>query len=187
MENKFNLHFDIGLDPDLHMARAAEELSDEKPMLLLSAVAGEEKLTGAFAAGFLPAAFTACTQKQAEAYAAELLRLCYGKINFLFCPVSFPGVLNACAKLFKAYRKDTRVIGVTAPGTVLPDALQVQFADEFISVSPENALAAACETAKTEHTAFGEAAGAVLYAAKTAAEKENKKHARYVLLLPEAE
>lgn len=136
--------------------------------------------------------------------APEILRDCYGKINYFVAGVGTGGTITGVGEVLKAYRKDIKIIAVEpASSPVLsggtkgphglmgigagfvPSILNRDIIDEVMTVTEEEAITAAKEVAKTDGLLIGISSGAALHAAKKLALRINDKHARIVVLLPD--
>lgn len=134
----------------------------------------------------------------------EILRDCYGKINYFVAGVGTGGTITGVGEVLKAYRKDIKVIAVEPAASpvlsggekgphglmgigagFIPSILNRSIIDEVITVTEEDAYMAAREVSKTDGLLVGISSGAVLHAAKELALKINNKHARIVVLLPD--
>ena len=179
----------IGLDPNYRIAEDRAALGGEKTTVLLSRFSAKHNLTGELVAKMIP--FSAAAEGADAAFlrAAELLRDCYGKINYLVTPAAHGFPADAAAKIMKAYRKDIHVTAVTlssesdsAPAQ-LPDDINVQNIDEFICVQSADAKAAAQDLAETESICVDAVSGAALFATKEICCRLEDKHARIAVLL----
>ena len=134
----------------------------------------------------------------------EILRDCYGKINYFVAGVGSGGTITGVGEVLKAFRKDIRVIavepqtsnvlsggekgphGIMGIGAgFIPSVLNRDIIDEVICVSDEDALAAAKSVARTDGLSVGISSGAALHAAKELALRANDRHARIVVLFPD--
>lgn len=134
----------------------------------------------------------------------EILRDCYGKVNYFIAGVGSGGTITGVGEVLKAFRKDIRVIAVEPAGSpvlsggekgahglmgigagFVPEILNRDVIDEVIAVTDENALAAARAVAATDGLCVGISSGAALWAAKELALRIRDKHARIVVLLPD--
>lgn len=174
-------YFDIGLDPNFRLAQSADALSQEKTMLRLSNFKKHRGINAEFDAKIIDAIHSvANTGNSGYDIGAAVLRDCYGKVNYFFAPSDLSG-FEDLAKLFKAYKKDIRVVSVSV-GDQKSDSVSA-YADTFIHVPHDAAAAAADELQTLENLQVDTVSGGVLQAAADEAKKNNDKHARYVVLL----
>ena len=134
----------------------------------------------------------------------EILRDCYGKVNYFVAGVGSGGTITGVGEVLKAFRKDIRVVAVEPKGSpvlsggekgphgimgigagFVPAVLNREVIDEVICVSDEDALAAAKSVAQTDGLCVGISSGAALHAAKELALRIRDPHARIVVLLPD--
>ena len=134
----------------------------------------------------------------------EILRDCYGKIEYFVAGVGSGGTITGVGEVLKAYRKKIRVIAVEPAGSpvlsggekgahgimgigagFVPEVLNRDIIDEIIPVTDADAIAAAREVAETDGLLVGISSGAALHAAKMIALRANDPHARIVVLLPD--
>ena len=184
-------NIDFGIDPELHIAHSATELSAEKTILRPVHFSEKEGITCELAAklGFAAAK----TKNDALTAGAALLRDCYGKINHLVAPAVPDGEYNTFAKLLKAYRSDIKITVVTADQTdpipsldiVLPEDTALTCIDTAVSIQKKDAEAACALFKETEELNIGPASGAALFAASDLAKNTSNPHTRIVVLLPD--
>lgn len=135
----------------------------------------------------------------------EILRDCYGKIDYFVAGVGTGGTITGTGEVLKAYNKNIKVIAVEpATSNVLsggqkgphglmgigagfvPSILNTGIIDEIITVSNEEAYEAARTVAVTDGLLIGISSGAALCAAKQIALRVNDRHRRIVVLFPDS-
>ncbi len=172
-------YFDIGIDPNYRLADSADSLSSEKTMMRLFHFMKQHGISGELDAKVIPP-IEAYSHSIGYEIGASILRDCYGKVNYFFAASDAP-VFDDIAKVFKAYKKNIKIISVSV-GDTQRDSVSV-YADTFIHVPQNKAAAAAAQLNDLEKLHVDTVSGGVLQAAAEEAVKINDKHARYVILL----
>lgn len=135
----------------------------------------------------------------------EILRDTYGKIDYFIAGVGTGGTITGVGEVLKAFNPDIRVVAVEPTGSpvlsggekgahglmgigagFIPSILNRSIIDEIVTVSEEQAYAAAREAARTDGLLVGISSGAALHAAKEIAKRNNNKNVRIVVLLPDS-
>lgn len=160
---------------------------------------------------YIPSQFDNPANPQAhrETTGPEILRDCYGKIEYFIAGAGTGGTITGTGEVLKEYAKamgrHTKIIAVEpaasavisgeAPGKhglmgigagFIPANLNTAIIDETVKVTDEQAYAAAREVAKTDGLLIGISSGAVLHAAKEIALRNNDKHDRIVVLFTDS-
>ena len=174
-----NIHFDMGLDPNLRIAENAGELSEDKTMLRLSRYAEECGIKCEFDAKFMSNQPVPDDKNAEMTLGASILRDCYGKVNTFIAHGAQP-CLPAIAKLLKAYKQKIRI---AAAGPVPPEANLTNI-DETVTVETDATEQAKKLAEDLEQLRLGPVAAATL-AAATQIAKRAEKHDRVVVLLTE--
>lgn len=160
---------------------------------------------------FIPSQFDNPANPQAhrETTGPEILRDCYGKVEYFVAGAGTGGTITGTGEVLKEYAKamgrHTKVIAVE-PATsavingekagkhglmgigagFIPQNLNLAIIDETLKVTDEQAYEAAREVAKTDGLLVGISSGAALYAAKEIALRNNDKHDRIVVLFTDS-
>ena len=175
--------FDVGISPDNRLAATSEEINADRRCMSLSGFTQYHRLTGQLVCCiFKKEDFSADSPNDLLTAAAALLRDCYGKIDFLIAPVAPYETINAFARVVKAYRSGIHVAAATRGHEELTENLCLSDIDEFLSVEFNSAEEAAKEIGETDHITVRTASGAALSAAKDLMQRENKRHARFVVI-----
>ena len=187
----FEFKIDAGIDPDLHIAKDVDSLSESAAMLSLKSISEANGIPGSLVAKLIPQAEKGVeTPADGMDVGADILRDCYGKIDHFILPSSLSAVGGDICKILKAFRSKTRVTVACAKNGEssesfpdrLPDGFPLAQADETVSVSKEDALKAVDEAAAQGIT-IDLPSGAALFAAVQTAKQANDRRARCVVLL----
>ena len=127
-----------------------------------------------------------------------------GQVDFFVAGVGTGGTITGTGKFLKEKNPDVKIIAVEPSDSPLlsggkagphglqgiganfvPSILDTDIYDEIITVSTEEAYAAARDTVKTQGVLVGVSAGAALHAASLIAAKEENKGKKIVVLLPD--
>ena len=127
-----------------------------------------------------------------------------GQVDFFVAGVGTGGTITGTGKFLKEKNPDVKIIAVEPSDSPLlsggkagphglqgiganfvPSILDTDIYDEIITVSTEEAYAAAKDTVKTQGVLVGVSAGAALHAASLIAAKEENKGKKIVVLLPD--
>ncbi len=135
----------------------------------------------------------------------EILRDCYGRVDYFVAGVGTGGTLTGVGEVLKAFNDRIRIIAVEPAGSpvlsggekgahglmgigagFVPSILNRDIITETIAVTDEEAYEAARTVAKTDGLLVGISSGAALHAAKLICERVNDHHRRVVVLLPDS-
>lgn len=127
-----------------------------------------------------------------------------GQVDFFVAGVGTGGTITGTGKFLKEKNPDVKIIAVEPSDSPLlsggkagphglqgiganfvPSILDTDIYDEIITVSTEEAYAAARDTVNTQGVLIGVSAGAALHAASLIAAKEENKGKKIVVLLPD--
>lgn len=177
------LYVDVGIDPDYRIASNKNELENGKTMIALERYAKKHSLAGEIAAKlcFCNSVSESLNSKFTSGY--EILRDCYGKINYFISPIFDVDSFNSTAALLKAYKKDIRITAVCSG--VIPDSVNLALIDETVNISEDDATIYKKDLFETEQLTVGTLSAAALKAATDIAKKICDKHARIVVLFPD--
>ncbi|MCH5198336.1 MAG: hypothetical protein J1E34_05460 [Oscillospiraceae bacterium] len=177
------IHIASGLDPDFRLAANAGELKDGKTMLNLKRFSEKHSLEGEIAAKLF--CLNSGDKNIGFNIGAEILRDCYGKVNYFVAPVFNADIFNSTAAILKAYRKDIRITAVCSGS--LPDGTDLSVIDETMNISEADANIYKTEISNTEQISIGSLSASAVKAAMDISKKICDKHARIVVLFPDAE
>jgi len=135
----------------------------------------------------------------------EILNDLEGDVDILVAGVGTGGTLTGAGQALKAHNPAIKVIAVEPAGSpmiskgekgphkipgigagFIPEVLDVNIIDEIITVSDADAAATAKELLVTEGLYVGVSAGAAVYAAKQAAERQENTGKNIVVILPDS-
>lgn len=171
------------------------------------AIKKSEELKNEYSNVFIPDQFSnkANPDIHRKTTAAEILRDTYGKIDYFIAGVGTGGTLTGIGEVLKAYNSNIKIIAVEPAASpvlsggekgahglmgigagFIPEILNTSVIDEIITVSEENAYTASREVAVADGLLTGISSGAVLYAARQVALRENNKNSRIVVLFPDS-
>lgn len=127
-----------------------------------------------------------------------------GQVDFFVAGVGTGGTITGTGKFLKEKNPAVKIVAVEPSDSPLlsggkagphglqgiganfiPSILDTDIYDEIITISTEEAYAAARDTVKTQGVLIGVSAGAALHAASLIAAKEENKGKRIVVLLPD--
>ncbi|MBQ7638032.1 MAG: hypothetical protein IJS90_03930 [Clostridia bacterium] len=179
------IHVDAGIDPDLRMAKNADELKNGKNMLLLSRFAEKHSLKGELCAAlcFCGRFNDASGSNTAFSVGAQILRDCYGKIDSFFAPADDTELFNATAAILKAYKKNVKVTAVYKK--MLPDGIDLGLIDRVVGLDGDKAKEIQNEVFSTENIVIGPLAAAALGTACDEIKNADDAHSRTVVLFPD--
>lgn len=170
------------------------------------AIEKAKELAGAIENSFIPSQFEnpANPDIHRKTTGAEILRDTYGKIDYFVAGIGTGGTITGVGEVLKAYNSDIKVIAVEPSDSpvlsegrkgahrlaglgagFVPKTLNTEIYDEIITVTTEQAFAAARKAARTEGLLVGISSGAALYAATQVAKREKMENKTVVTLLPD--
>ncbi len=174
---------------------------------MAGAIEKAEKLSASIPGSFIPAQFDNPDNCAAhyKTTGPEIWRDTDGKVDFFIAGVGTGGTITGTGKYLKEQNPDIKVIAVEPADSPLlsggkagahglqgiganfvPSILDTGIYDEIITVTTEEAYAAAKKTVKTEGIIVGITAGAALHAAKIIASRPENAGKTVVALLPDS-
>jgi len=177
---------------------------------MTGAIEKANELAEKYEKSFIPSQFDnpANPRIHRETTGPEILRDCYGKVEYFVAGVGSGGTLTGVGEVLKEYAdamgRKIKIVAVEPAGSpvisggeagshglmgigagFIPKNLNTEVIDETITITEEQAYEAAREVAKTDGLLIGISSGAALAAAKEIALKANK-HDRIVVLFPDS-
>lgn len=168
-------------------AFGAELVLTDGALGMSGAIAKARELAQGFEKAFIPDQFANPANADAhyKTTAPELWTDTDGKIDYFVAGVGTGGTLTGCARFLKEKNPNIKIVAVEPYNSpvisggkagahwlqgigagFIPDVLDVSLIDEIITVTEEDAFAAARELGRTEGVLVGISAGAALHAAK---------------------
>lgn len=184
----------------------AEIVSTPAEKGMTGAVQKAEELVAKNPNAFMPQQFNnpANPQIHSETTAEEIWSDTDGKLDIFICGVGTGGTLTGCAEVLKKRNRNLKVMAVEPedshilsggkPGPhkiqgigagFVPKVLNVQFIDEIVRVSNENALENARQLAAKEGILAGISSGAAIAAARQVSQRTESQGKIIVTILPD--
>ena len=170
------------------------------------AIAKAQELASQIEGSFIPAQFDnpATPDAQFKTTGPEIWNDTDGKVDFFVAGVGTGGTITGTGRYLKEKNPDVKIIAVEPKDSpflsegragahglqgigagFVPSNLDTEIYDEIITVTTEEAYAAARKTVKTEGILIGISSGAALHAASLIASREENKGKKIVVLLPD--
>lgn len=170
------------------------------------AIAKAQELASQIEGSFIPAQFDNPANPDAhfKTTGPEIWNDTDGKVDFFVAGVGTGGTITGTGRYLKEKNPDVKIIAVEPKDSpflsegragahglqgigagFVPSILDTEIYDEIITVTTEEAYAAARKTVKTEGILIGISSGAALHAASLIASREENKGKRIVVLLPD--
>lgn len=187
-------------------AYGAELVLTEGSKGMAGAIEKAEELAASMPGSFIPAQFDNPDNCAAhyKTTGPEIFRDTDGRVDFFIAGVGTGGTITGTGKYLKENVAGVKIIAVEPADSPLlsegrcgahglqgiganfvPSILDTSVYDEIITVTTDEAYAAAKETVKTEGIIIGITAGAALHAAKVIASRPENRGKRIVALLPD--
>ncbi|MBQ4626432.1 MAG: cysteine synthase A [Clostridia bacterium] len=170
------------------------------------AIAKAQELASQIEGSFIPAQFDNPANPDAhfKTTGPEIWNDTDGKVDFFVAGVGTGGTITGTGRYLKEKNPDVKIIAVEPKDSpflsegragahglqgigagFVPSILDTEIYDEIITVTTEEAYAAARKTVKTEGILIGISSGAALHAASLIASREENKGKKIVVLLPD--
>lgn len=188
------------------MALGAEIVLTQGRLGMRGAIAKADELKEKYGNAFIPQQFENPSNPEIHRLttAKEIMDDMDGNIDIFIASVGTGGTITGTAQGIKAVKPDVKIIAVEPSGSpvlsggqpgphkiqgigagFIPKVMDMSLVDEIVTVSNEDAFAAARDVAKSDGLLVGISSGAVIHAAAQIAARPENEGKNIVILLPD--
>lgn len=188
------------------MALGAEIVLTQGRLGMRGAIAKADELKEKYGNAFIPQQFENPSNPEVHRLttAKEIMDDMDGNVDIFIASVGTGGTITGTAQGIKAVKPDVKIIAVEPSGSpvlsggqpgqhkiqgigagFIPKVMDMSLVDEIVTVSNEDAFAAARDVAKSDGLLVGISSGAVIHAAAQIAARPENEGKNIVILLPD--
>ena len=188
------------------MALGAEVVLTQGRLGMRGAIAKADELKEKYGNAFIPQQFENPSNPEIHRLttAREIMDDMDGNVDIFIASVGTGGTITGTAQGIKAVKPDIKIIAVEPSGSpvlsggqpgphkiqgigagFIPKVMDMSLVDEIVTVSNEDAFAAARDVAKSDGLLVGISSGAVIHAAAQIAARPENEGKKIVILLPD--
>lgn len=188
------------------MALGAEVVLTQGRLGMRGAIAKADELKEKYGNAFIPQQFENPSNPEIHRLttAKEIMNDMDGNVDIFIASVGTGGTITGTAQGIKAVKPDVKIIAVEPSGSpvlsggqpgphkiqgigagFIPKVMDMSLVDEIVTVSNEDAFAAARDVAKSDGLLVGISSGAVIHAAAQIAARPENEGKNIVILLPD--
>lgn len=188
------------------MALGAEVVLTQGRLGMRGAIAKADELKEKYGNAFIPQQFENPSNPEIHRLttAGEIMDDMDGNVDIFIASVGTGGTITGTAQGIKAVKPDIKIIAVEPSGSpvlsggqpgphkiqgigagFIPKVMDMSLVDEIVTVSNEDAFAAARDVAKSDGLLVGISSGAVIHAAALIAARPENEGKNIVILLPD--
>ena len=188
------------------MALGAEIVLTQGRLGMRGAIAKADELKEKYGNAFIPQKFENPSNPEIHRLttAKEIMDDMDGNVDIFIASVGTGGTITGTAQGIKAVKPDVKIIAVEPSGSpvlsggqpgphkiqgigagFIPKVMDMSLVDEIVTVSNEDAFAAARDVAKSDGLLVGISSGAVIHAAAQIAARPENEGKNIVILLPD--
>lgn len=188
------------------MALGAEIVLTQGRLGMRGAIAKADELKEKYGNAFIPQQFENPSNPEIHRLttAKEIMDDMDGNVDIFIASVGTGGTITGTAQGIKAVKPDVKIIAVEPSGSpvlsggqpgphkiqgigagFIPKVMDMSLVDEIVTVSNEDAFAAARDVAKSDGLLVGISSGAVIHAASQIAARSENEGKNIVILLPD--
>lgn len=188
------------------MALGAEIVLTQGRLGMRGAIAKADELKEKYGNAFIPQQFENPSNPEIHRLttAKEIIDDMNGNVDIFIASVGTGGTITGTAQGIKAVKPDVKIIAVEPSGSpvlsggqpgshkiqgigagFIPKVMDMSLVDEIVTVSNEDAFAAARDVAKSDGLLVGISSGAVIHAAAQIAARPENECKNIVILLPD--
>ena len=188
------------------MALGAEIVLTQGRLRMRGAIAKADELKEKYGNAFIPQQFENPSNPEIHRLttAKEIMDDMDGNVDIFIASVGTGGTITGTAQGIKAVKPDVKIIAVEPSGSpvlsggqpgphkiqgigagFIPKVMDMSLVDEIVTVSNEDAFAAARDVAKSDGLLVGISSGAVIHAAAQIAARPENEGKNIVILLPD--
>lgn len=188
------------------MALGAEIVLTQGRLGMRGAIAKADELKEKYGNAFIPQQFENPSNPEIHRLttAKEIMDDMDGNVDIFIASVGTGGTITGTAQGIKAVKPDVKIIAVEPSGSpvlsggqpgphkiqgigagFIPKVMDMSLVDEIVTVSNEDAFAAARDVAKSDGLLVGISSGAVIHAAAQIAARAENEGKNIVILLPD--
>ena len=188
------------------MALGAEIVLTQGRLGMRGAIAKADELKEKYGNAFIPQQFENPSNPEIHRLttAKEIMDDMDGNVDIFIASVGTGGTITGTAQGIKAVKPDVKIIAVEPSGSpvlsggqpgphkiqgigagFIPKVMDMSLVDEIVTVSNEDAFAAARDVAKSDGLLVGISSGAVIHAAAQIAARPENEGKNIVILLPD--
>lgn len=188
------------------MALGAEIVLTQGRLGMRGAIAKADELKEKYGNAFIPQQFENPSNPEIHRLttAKEIMDDMEGNVDIFIASVGTGGTITGTAQGIKAVKPDVKIIAVEPSGSpvlsggqpgphkiqgigagFIPKVMDMSLVDEIVTVSNEDAFAAARDVAKSDGLLVGISSGAVIHAAAQIAARPENEGKNIVILLPD--
>lgn len=188
------------------MALGAEIVLTQGRLGMRGAIAKADELKEKYGNAFIPQQFENPSNPEIHRLttAKEIMDDMDGSVDIFIASVGTGGTITGTAQGIKAVKPDVKIIAVEPSGSpvlsggqpgphkiqgigagFIPKVMDMSLVDEIVTVSNEDAFAAARDVAKSDGLLVGISSGAVIHAAAQIAARPENEGKNIVILLPD--
>lgn len=188
------------------MALGAEIVLTQGRLGMRGAIAKADELKEKYGNAFIPQQFENPSNSEIHRLttAKEIMDDMDGNVDIFIASVGTGGTITGTAQGIKAVKPDVKIIAVEPSGSpvlsggqpgphkiqgigagFIPKVMDMSLVDEIVTVSNEDAFAAARDVAKSDGLLVGISSGAVIHAAAQIAARPENEGKNIVILLPD--
>lgn len=188
------------------MALGAEIVLTQGRLGMRGAIAKADELKEKYGNAFIPQQFENPSNPEIHRLttAKEIMDDMDGNVDIFIASVGTGGTITGTAQGIKAVKPDAKIIAVEPSGSpvlsggqpgphkiqgigagFIPKVMDMSLVDEIVTVSNEDAFAAARDVAKSDGLLVGISSGAVIHAAAQIAARHENEGKNIVILLPD--
>ena len=188
------------------MALGAEVVLTQGRLGMRGAIAKADELKEKYGNAFIPQQFENPSNPEIHRLttAREIMDDMDGNVDIFIASVGTGGTITGTAQGIKAVKPDIKIIAVEPSGSpvlsggqpgphkiqgigagFIPKVMDMSLVDEIVTVSNEDAFAAARDVAKSDGLLVGISSGAVIHAAALIAARPENEGKNIVILLPD--
>lgn len=188
------------------MALGAEIVLTQGRLGMRGAIAKADELKEKYGNAFIPQQFENPSNPEIHRLttAKEIMDDMDGNVDIFIASVGTGGTITGTAQGIKAVKPDVKIIAVEPSGSpvlsggqpgphkiqgigagFIPKVMDMSLVDEIVTVSNEDAFAAARDVAKSDGLLVGISSGAVIHAAAQIASRPENEGKNIVILLPD--
>ena len=188
------------------MALGAEIVLTQGRLGMRGAIAKADELKEKYGNAFIPQQFENPSNPEIHRLttAKEIMDDMDGNVDIFIASVGTGGTITGTAQGIKAVKPDVKIIAVEPSGSpvlsggqpgphkiqgigagFIPKVMDMSIVDEIVTVSNEDAFAAARDVAKSDGLLVGISSGAVIHAAAQIAARPENEGKNIVILLPD--
>ena len=188
------------------MALGAEIVLTQGRLGMRGAIAKADELKEKYGNAFIPQQFENPSNPEIHRLttAKEIMDDMDGNVDIFIASVGTGGTITGTAQGIKAVKPDVKIIAVEPSGSpvlsggqpgphkiqgigagFIPKVMDMSLVDEIVTVSNEDAFAAARDVAKSDGLLVGISSGAVIHAAAQIAARHENEGKNIVILLPD--